>query len=133
MSAEAPGASASGLRGGLGRLVASLVGLAHTRFELAALELGEERERLLGRLVLALIAVVGFSGTLLAVTALVVIAFWDTHRIAAIVGVAIFYLLVGCWAAWRLMSAPPAPPFAATLQTLEKDRDWVVDRLGGEK
>jgi len=71
---------------------------------------------------------------LLAASALVVVWFWDTHRIAALCGVVIAYLLVGLVALWRLSSdrKAGAQPFAATLAELERDRAWVAEKLGGD-
>jgi uncharacterized membrane protein YqjE len=133
VSAEPPRDQVPGVKGALGRLGTALLGAAHTRLELAAVELGEERERLVGRLVLILIALVGFSCALFALSALVVIWFWETNRIAAISGVALFYLALGAAAAWRLATAPALDLFASTLVTLERDRAFVAEQLRSEK
>ena len=62
---------------------------------------------------------------------LVVVLFWDTHRIAALVVMTLVYLLVGVFALWRLSehkkSDPPA--FAATLAELERDRAFIASRF----
>ena len=134
MSDGTPGGSGQGLRAALARLGVALLGLLHTRLELAAVEFGEERARIVGSLILALVAVLSFASALLAVSALVVVWFWDTHRIAALCGVVIAYLLVGLVALWRLSSdrKAGAQPFAATLAELERDRAWVAEKLGGD-
>ena len=134
MSDGTPGGSGQGLRAALARLGVALLGLLHTRLELAAVELGEERARIVGSLILALVAVLSFASALLAVSALVVVWFWDTHRIAALCGVVIAYLLVGLVALWRLSSdrKADAQPFATTLAELERDRAWVAEKLGGD-
>jgi uncharacterized membrane protein YqjE len=129
------GGSKQGLRGALARLGAAVLGLVHTRLELAAVELDEERARTVDRLALVLIAVPCFASALLAASALVVVWLWDTHRIAALSGVTIAYLLIGLVALWRLrvLRHPGSPPFAGTLAELERDRAWIADKLGGKR
>jgi uncharacterized membrane protein YqjE len=135
VSDSTPGGTGHGLRAALARLGVALVGLVHTRLELAAIELGEERARIVGRLILVLVAVLAFASALFAASALVVVWFWDTHRIVAIGCVAIGYLLIGIVALWRLSLHRKAdtPPFAATMAELERDRAWVAEKLGGDQ
>lgn len=135
MSDGTPGGSGRGLRGALGALGTSFVGLVHTRLELASLEFDEVRARMLARLVLLLAALVSLAFALLVASALVVVLFWDTHRIAALCAVTIAYLLIGLIALWRLSSRTrsDAPAFAATLAELERDRAWLSDSFGGDK
>jgi uncharacterized membrane protein YqjE len=65
------------------RILATLLTLAHTRLELATVELEEEVRRLTAVVLLAIVAIAcaGFAVLLLALT--VVIAFWDDHRLLA--------------------------------------------------
>jgi uncharacterized membrane protein YqjE len=129
-----PGGSGRGLRGALAELGASLLGLAHTRLELVAVEFDEVRERTIAQLVLLLAVILSFAFALLAASTLVVVFFWDTHPIAALCAVALAYLLIGLFALWRLSvrSQADAPPFAATLAEFERDRAWLTDRFGGD-
>ena len=66
---------------------------------------------------------------------LVVVLFWDTHRIAALCGVTIVYLAdrrssrSGGSSARRKADAPP---FAATLAELERDRAWLAEHGSGD-
>lgn len=131
-----PGAGApSGLRGALARLAAVSLGFARTRLELASVEFTEERERTQDRLVLLAVAIVAFAFALLAASAFVVVWFWDTQRLPAIAGVAIFYLVIGGLAVWRLAAArrDDPSPFAGTLAELERDREWLLRRIGGDE
>lgn len=130
----APGGPGTGLRAALAQLGASLLALVHTRLELASLELDELRERAAERLVLTLVALHFFSFTVVGVSALVVVWFWDTYRIAALCGVTVFFVLVAVAALWRLVALLHAgsPPFASTLAELERDRAWLADRFGRE-
>ena len=119
------------LRGAIGRLASALVEFGRTRIELAAVEFEEARARAAENLVLVLVAAAGFAFALLAASMLVVVLFWDTHRIAALVVMTLVYLLVGVFALWRLSehkkSDPPA--FAATLAELERDRAFIASRF----
>jgi uncharacterized membrane protein YqjE len=130
-----PDVSGTGLRGALAQLGGSLLALLRTRLELVALEFDEERERTTARLVLSLVAVLFFAFAVFAASALVVVLFWETHRIAALCGITVAYLLVGCAAWWRLRvhQRDDAPPFAATLAELEHDRAWLAGEVGREK
>jgi uncharacterized membrane protein YqjE len=125
----------TGLRGALARLAAASLGFARTRIELASAEFAEERERAQDRLVLLAVAIVAFAFALLAASAFVVVWFWDTQRLPALAGVTLFYAVVGGIAAWRLAAGrrrDPAP-FAGTLAELERDREWLVRRIGGSE
>jgi len=124
-----------GLRGAAGKLVAALLALGRTRLELAAVEFEEVRARAAENLVLAVAAALCFAFAILAASMLVVVLFWDTHRIAALCGVTIVYALLGLVALWRLSVRKKAdtPAFAATLAELERDRAWLASRFGDGK
>ncbi len=130
----APG-TRRGLRTAAVRLAETLLGLGRTRLELVAVEFEEARARAAERLVLSLVAGLFFALALLAASMLVVVLFWDTHRIAALCGVTIVYALLGLAALWRLAAQKrtEAPAFTATLAELERDREWLVSRFGGDK
>ena len=135
MTDGAPDGTRLGLRDALARLGLSLLSLLRTRAELATLEYHEERDRLVERLVLILVAVLFLAFAVLAASALVVVWFWDTHRVAAMCGVMAVYLLIGIGALWRLRASQrdAAPPFAATLAELDRDRAWLAGRSAPEQ
>lgn len=135
MTDGTPGRAAGGLRGALGQLGASLVELLRTRLELAAIELGEERQRAIRALILIHVVVLAFAFALLAASTLVVVWFWDSHRIAVLCVMAIVYLAIGLVALWQFTRPrPPGDrPFAGTLAELERDRAWLGDQVGGGK
>jgi uncharacterized membrane protein YqjE len=117
------GPQAQGLFGSVRMLAASLVALVHTRLELFGTELQEE----LARLVLALIlsfAAVFFAGLGIAFVGMaIVVAAWENHRLAAAVGLAIFFLGlggIGAWAVRRLVFAR-LRLFNASLAELDRD------------
>ena len=123
------------LKGAAADLAAALIGLGQTRLELAAVEFEEARARTTQNLALVMVAALCFAFALLAASLLVVVLFWDTHRIAALCGVTVVYALVGLLAVWRLAERrkPHAPAFAATLAELERDRAWLASRFGDNK
>lgn len=120
-----------GLRGALGRLAESALSLLRTRAELAALEFTESRDRARDQIVL--IAILGgalaFAWT--ALCALVVVAFWDTHRLLALGAIAAIHLIVAglAWSRLRAAQAASGPPFAQTLAELERDRRWLAEQF----
>jgi len=122
---------AGGLRHALARAGASLLGLVRTRLELASVEYLEARERTVSQLFLTAVAVISFAFALLMASALVVVLFWDTHRIAALAAVTLVYVAIGAGAWWRLKvdARCASTPFEATLAELERDGQWVSEAL----
>jgi uncharacterized membrane protein YqjE len=108
----------------LGSTVVELIG---TRAQLLALELREEGERRKQMLALALAAGLFLALGLLLVAFLVVVLFWDTHRLAAIGAVTVLYLGIGAWAFARLNEKARAspPPFQATLAEFASDLEML--------
>ena len=74
----------AGLLGSLRRLAASLVEMAQMRLEFIGTEIEAEKLRLAAALMWAGIAAVLFGVGLLMVTMLVVLLFWDHHRVVAL-------------------------------------------------
>jgi uncharacterized membrane protein YqjE len=66
----------------------------------------------------------------LTLTLFVVVLFWDTHRLMAIGLLTLFYLAVGIGFALsaRRGAAGKAPPFAASLAQLKKDREHFASQ-----
>lgn len=105
----------------------SLLELAHARVELVGVELGEEAERRKRQLMLGVVAAVFLFAGLILVAFLVVVLFWDTWRVGAIVTVTVAYLAIGTWALLRLRAAlreGPAP-FSATLAEFRHDLEML--------
>ena len=112
-----------GLLSALRAAGATLNELVRVRGALFAVELREEVERRRQMLVLAALGFAFLHTALLLVTLFVAVAFWDSHRIAAVGAMALLYLGCGAAALLRLrQDAAAAPaPFAATLGELERD------------
>jgi uncharacterized membrane protein YqjE len=131
VTADTPPRPRHDLRGAAGRLATALLDAGRTRLELAAVEFEEARTRATDNLVLVLVAAAAFGFALLAASMLVVVLFWDSNRIAALVGMTLVYLLIGLFALWRVSEHKKADPpaFAATLAELERDRALLASRL----
>jgi uncharacterized membrane protein YqjE len=119
------------LRGAVVRLAAALLDAGRTRIELATVEFEEARARAADNLVLVLVAAAAFAFALLAASMLIVVLFWDTYRIPALIGMTLVYLLIGVFALWRLSEHKKADPpaFSATLAELERDRAFLASRF----
>jgi uncharacterized membrane protein YqjE len=105
------------------------VGILKTRLELVAIELAEEKTRLMGLLILALAGLLCLAIGLLMFSFLIVVAFWDTdHRLLSIVLVGLVYLLLGIGMLFavrkKAIEAPIA--FEETLAELERDRELLA-------
>jgi uncharacterized membrane protein YqjE len=109
----------------LRRIFGSVFAILQTRLELIGIELAEEKDRLLGVLFLGLAAMMLATMALIALTALVAIAFWDTYRWQALAGITVVYAIAAVVCALKarngLVNAPVV--FEATLAEFEKDRD----------
>jgi len=130
MTEKTPGGS-KGLLESLTTLAATLVAIVHTRLDLLSTDLEEEREHLLSLLVLALAGLFCLGVGVVLATILLVVAFWDTHRLLALGSLAGCFLAAGM-AAWMFaMHKARTKPrlFAASLSELFKDRQQLVSRL----
>lgn len=101
----------------------NLLALVLTRAELVAVELQEERARAERKLVYLALAALSLAIGLLLASLLVVVLFWDTHRILAAGGVCLLHLGIGAWALLRLreMNQGSQPPFSATMGEFAND------------
>ncbi|WP_027866978.1 phage holin family protein [Massilia alkalitolerans] len=105
------------------RIGADVLDLARTRLELAAIELQEGAQRLFGYLAWAVAAAVLGLFALGLVILFVLVLFWDTHRLAAVGGMAVLFILGTLFAVMRLRAGLAARPpmLPATLAELRKD------------
>jgi len=128
-SSRRPGPG-SGLFDSAKALLATLVAIVHNRLELLSTELQEE----VGRVALLLLwGAVALFFVFLAVTSLalvILIAFWDDHRLLVATLLAISFLvlaLVAALAARYQIAAKPRP-FDSSLNELAKDREELTPR-----
>jgi uncharacterized membrane protein YqjE len=126
--AEESHAAAGGLFESLKTLSGSLVGIVHTRLELLSTDIAEERAHLTTLLVLGLVALfcLGVGVVLLAI--LIAVAFWDSHRLAALGGLTGFFMIAGAGLAWLALHKARTKPrlFDASLAELSKDRQHLT-------
>ena len=120
-------AAAGGLFDSLKTLSGSLVSLVQTRLELLSTDIAEERVHLTRLLVLGLLALFSFGVGVVLLAMLIVVVFWDTHRLAALGGLTGFFLAAGAGlVAFALHKARTRPRlFEASLAELSKDRQHL--------
>ena len=122
--AEREGAAArGGLLHSIKHLAHTLIGAAQTRLEILATEIEEERVRLEQLLLVALAAAFCLAMGIVLCAALVVVYYWDTHRLAAVGILAAAFLAAGVALGLILRDkAKTRPkPFAITRGELAKD------------
>src|ERR1043166_2362739 len=107
--------------------MATLSVALHTRLQLFAVELEEERERLKQTVLLTFLVVFGLSLGFILFIIFLVALFLAHGWIAALGCLALFFLLIGAMAAIMLRKQFLTRPgiFTATLTELAKDRDRV--------
>jgi uncharacterized membrane protein YqjE len=104
-------------------LLATMVGIAHTRIELFSTELREEVDRAASLLLQTLIVLFFFGLGLVLAAVAVIIAFWDSNRLLAAILLATGSLGVGGVLWFGLQASLRARPrlLDATLIEFEKD------------
>lgn len=112
----------------LTRLAAAFLGLLHGHVELFGSELQEEKSRSLRLLLLAGLALLFGLLLLLGLSVLILILFWDSYRLQAILGLCLFHGLATLYCAMRLYHAldEEVSPFSATLEELARDRERLL-------
>ena len=109
------------------RLAATLLAMLHTRIELASVELQEESQRLIGYLVLGLAALFLAGLSVLLLVFLVIVLFWDSHRIEAVTALTVLCGLGTVFVAVTLRSQlrKRPPLMGATVCELKKDLETL--------
>lgn len=110
-----------------GRLAATLLAMIHTRLELASVEMEQQSRRYLGYLLMSLFALFLFGIALVLVAMFVIILFWDTYRIAAVLGMAALFALSALGIGMKVRAGLAAQPLllSATMGELQKDLDFL--------
>jgi uncharacterized membrane protein YqjE len=114
----------------LRRLGSSLLTLGRIRLELLAIEVQEEKERIAGLVLWAVLAALLAGFAVLMLLVLAVVALWDTHPLLAL-GAASGVLVVAAALALRqlkLLTEQPATLFQASLAELRDDADALRRR-----
>ena len=112
-----------GLLDALTRVGASLAGALGHRIELAGIELGEARGRLLAALVVSLGAVLMLGGAVALLTAWAALALWPMLGAAVLAWLALTYALSGIGLLWWLRRRLHTEPklLAETVAELQRD------------
>jgi uncharacterized membrane protein YqjE len=121
-----PDNAAPGLMASLKRLLRTIAATVRNRVELIAVELQEERLRLVDVLLLAAVVVVSGLLTLIMLTFTVLLLVGEEHRLAAAAIITGVYLLVTLGVFWRLRTKLKNwQAFSATRAELRKDCAWL--------
>jgi uncharacterized membrane protein YqjE len=119
-----------GLLDSLRRLLDSVLGLVQRRLEVIALDLQAEKTRALDLLVRAAAVIVLGVLALVAATATVVVALWDTSPVLVLTVVSVLYAagatVLALGIQRRLRDGPR--PFADTIEEFRKDRECFGKR-----
>lgn len=111
--------------GPAGRVSASLIEGIHLRLELFALEMRQERDRIVELVVLCVVMALAAFLLLLALHVALLVVFWESHRVPIAVGMVAFYALVVLTSLLLLRRRRRAhdEPFAASTQVLDQDME----------
>lgn len=126
MSEESEGVSAEhrgGVLASLKTLMTTLVAVVCTRLEILATEVEEEKIRLARIMLLGFLAVFFLGMALIFASILVITLYWNDHRVAALGGITLLYILLTImFASWlRLQMSRKSRLFAGSLAELRKD------------
>lgn len=129
-ASEEAKAGAGGLGASLRQLGGTLLDIAHTRLDLLATEIEEEKRRLLAVMAWGAFGVLMASVGLVFLAAFVSVLFWDTHRLLVLGGVtaAFFAACVLALRQVRVRLAESQGMLRDTLAELEADRKALHDR-----
>lgn len=119
----------TGILASVKNLAATLIAIIHTRLALLSTDLEEGRERLIALLVMVFIALFCLCFGLVLLALLVVVIFWDTHRLLVLSGMTGLFLLAGVVLSVLAARALKAMPrmFEASLSELIKDHEQLDD------
>lgn len=125
--ADTPKLPAEGLLTSLKNLTVTLIAIIHTRLELLSTDLEEGRERFISLLAIAFVSLFSLCFGAVLLTILVVVVFWDTHRLLVLSSLTGLFLIVGAVlgaiVVRRLKSMPRM--FEASLAELIKDHQEI--------
>jgi uncharacterized membrane protein YqjE len=112
------------------RLAASLLAILQTRVELVAAEVEEESLRYFSYLLLSLAALFCLGVALVLGAVLLVVLFWDTHRVGILLVLIALFGLAAALLALRLRRRYQVKPplLAHTMMELARDREALQPR-----
>jgi uncharacterized membrane protein YqjE len=112
----------------LKKMGGALVDLLQGHLELVGIEIQEERVRVFKLFLLASIALILGLLILVGLSAAIVIAFWDSNPIAAILVLCVLYTvcLAACISRATRLAKESASPFQATVEELARNRERLL-------
>lgn len=125
--AEDNNIAGGGLLHSLKNLTSTLIALVYTRLDLLSTDMEEGRERLISLLVTTFLSLFCLCFGMVLLAILIVIVFWDTHRLLALSILTGIFLLTGtvlCVNAIRALRNMPRM-FASSLAELLKDSQEI--------
>jgi uncharacterized membrane protein YqjE len=126
-----PRTATGGLFRSVSNLLATLIGIAQTRFELLTTELQEEIQRAAGLIVWGFIALLAAGVGLVFIGVTIIVTYWDTNRVAAALWVTGGFVALAIIAVVVLLVRVRSKPrlMDATRTELAKDRAELESRL----
>lgn len=120
-------AQSGGLTHSLRRLASTLLEALHTRLELLATEIEEERLRILQMMLWGFVSLFFIALGVIMLTFFLVVLFWSTDRVLITFVIAAVYLAIGAALALyvRAKSRGKSRLFSVSLAELKKDRDQL--------
>jgi uncharacterized membrane protein YqjE len=125
--ADTPNQPAEGLLNSLKNLTVTLIAIIHTRLELISSDLEEGRERFISLLAMAFVSLFSLCFGAVLLTILVVVVFWDTHRLLVLGSLTGLFLMTGAVLGAVVVSKLKSMPrmFEASLAELIKDHQEI--------
>ena len=113
-----------GLLASIRHFGATIVALIHTRVELLATELEEEVQRAFGIFLWMMLALLFGTLSVLMFAVLLLVIFWDEHRVLVAALITITFVLITAGTAWRARAQWTGKPnfMATSLEELKRDR-----------
>ncbi|OMG65621.1 hypothetical protein AUR61_006590 [Stutzerimonas balearica] len=123
-----PSSDAEAPKPSIKKLGGAFVDLLHGHLELLGIEFQEEKARTFRLFLLAGISLIFGLLVLVGLSAAVVIAFWETHRMAATLSLCLIYavLMALCIGRAIRLAKKCATPFQATLEEIARDRERLL-------
>ena len=117
----------------IARLAATLLGTLHTRLELVTVEVEEEMERYSSYLLWTVVALFCAGVAVLLAILLIVVIFWETHRVTVLLSLIGVFGGSAMLLMWRLRNAMRNKPRLLAYTLDELKRDSASLRAAGEE
>ena len=125
--ADIPNQPVESLLNSLKRLTVTLIAIVHTRLELLSTDLEEGRERFISLLAMTFVSLFSLCFGAVLLTILIVVVFWDTHRLLVLGSLTGLFLIAGAVLGAIVIGKLKSMPrmFEASLAELIKDHQEI--------